>query len=319
MLLPKFLGALAVFTWFIPLAIPSYADKLYLGFAKEPLQELLAPRDIQAQVLLDRTDPNFIDITDNYENGMMKFSVEKTFASENWDISVSSNEKSNGAFERVMYLSPHDDEANGLEWKVQTFCEEVNSLLEAALGEPNIHLDVSPPLPDENRWMSSSRLRSTWHHQGLGVSSNCLAVHWYDSQAEAGPIKTRPAFATVSLSEIEEMETLHPLSHVTCSYQGTFRTEELPEGVDQTIKMEVILNETGGELLQLDKRTLARDVIFTDGEITGGWEDKKFVREFSINRYSGTSSFSAQSVSGNSEQSYTSSSGECLANTERKF
>ena len=319
MFLPKLWVTLVVLTFYISLASPSYADELNLGFAKEPLQQLLATRDIKAQAQLDRTDPNFIDITDSFDEGTKEFAVERKFASENWDISIRSDKESDGAFLRVLYLSPLDDEANGMAWKTQTFCEEVNSLLVSVLGAPNMQLDTSQPLPDEVNWMSGSYLKATWHHQGLGVHSNCLAVHFYQPQAEAGPIKTSPAFALISLTEIEDMPTLHPLSYVTCSYQGIFRTEELSEGVEKTIKLDVILNETGGELLQLDKRTLARDVIFTDSGIAGGWEDEEFSREFSVNRYTGASTFSAQSVGDDPEVSFNSTSGECLAHTERKF
>lgn len=319
MFLPKFSVTLVILILYTPLATPSYADKLYLGFAKGPLQELLAIRDIQSQVLLDRTDTNFIDITDDFDDGTKEFSVEKQFASENWDISIRSEKKSNGAFQRVLYLSPLDAVDSGMAGVLQTFCQEVNSLLVSELGEPNLQLDTSTPLPNETRVMSTSELRSTWHHQGFGVYSDCLAVHFYQDWAESGPIITSPAFVTIALTDFEEMQTIHPLTHVTCSYNGTFRNEDFPEGFENGIVFDWYLNETDGELLGLDKRVVARDVIFTGGEIIGGWQDAKFARKFRINRYSAASIFSGKSVSDESDLSFESHSGECLAHTDRKF
>ena len=296
---------------------PACAEELEFDSALAPLKELLATTDVQQQVLQDRLDLAFKDITEDYESGI-GFAVRKTFPSENWDISLVSSQRTDGTFQKIMHLfTKSGDEYN--DGTTPTFCQEVSSFLKLELGEPNMTLDISVPLPDENNWISFTRLTTTWHHQGLGIHSFCSAVHFYMAQADGGQIVTSPAFALITLTDIENMQTIQALSPVTCSYQGTLRDAEFPSGIEQDLTFDFYLNETDNELLSLEKRILASNVLFTDSEIFGVWEDTKFTRELRINRYSGASTLSVQSVSEDSDTSYNSRSGECIAYTERKF
>lgn len=296
---------------------PAYAEELELDSALVPLRELTATTDVQEQIRRDRLDPAFSDITESYE-GSMEFAVEKTFPSENWNISLVSAKRTDGTFMKLMILkSKPDDKSN--EETAPTFCQEVNSLLVSTLGEPNMTLDMTQPLPDETNFIRFSNLRSTWHHKGLGLHSECTALHSFIPEGEGGQIFTYPAFATITLTDIENMQTLKALSLVTCNYQGTVTSRELSTSVEKDLTVDFYLNETDGQLLGLDKRTLATDVLFTDNEIVGVWEDLQFSREFRINRYSGVSTLSIESVSEASDTTYTSRSGECIAQTERKF
>lgn len=292
---------------------PAFAENLELDIAKGPLQELLATTDVQQQVLNDRLDSAFSDMTEGY-GGSMEFAVGKTFPSENWDISLVSAKSADGTFQRFISLFSNSDEGIA-----PTFCQDVNSLLVSELGEPNVTLDVSRPLPNDTIFMSSSRLQATWHHQGLGVHSTCFAFHGYIPAPDGGQIKTHPAIASITVTEIDNMQNIQPLSPVTCSYQGTIRSGELSSDIEQTLTFDFYINETDHELLSMDKIVLASNLHFTDGEILGVWEDTIFSREFRINRYSGASTLSIRSVSEDSDTSYNSSSGECIAHTERKF
>jgi len=294
----------------------AHAEKLDLDDALEPLRELAATIDVQQEVLMDRNDPAFIDVTESFE-GKLELGLEKTFPSEDWDISLLSAKRSDGTFQKVMRLwTPLDDENR--EGTAPTICQEVSSLLVSELGEPNMTLDTSQPLPDENNLFSTSFLRMTWHHNDLGFFSDCLASHVYMRQADGGQINTT-VLAAIRVTDIDNMETIQPLSLLTCRYQGTLRTENLPRGVEKDFAFDLYLNETDHQLLSLDKSIMASDVLFTDSEILGVWEGAAYARELRINRYSGASTLSMQSVTEGTDISFQSHSGECTAQSERKF
>lgn len=289
------------------------AEKLPLDDALAALRELAATTDVQQQILTDRNDPAFVDVTESYE-GNLELGLEKAFPSENWDISLLSAKSADGTFRKVMRLWAPLDDVN-YDGTTSTICQEVNSLLVSEFGEPNMTLDTSTPLPDDTNFDSMSNLRMTWNYNGLGVYGSCLAYHVYMPQVGGGKTITNPVIVLIELTEIEDMETLKALSPVTCRYQGTLRTNENSRASEQALTFDFYLNETDHELLGLDKRTLASDVLFTDSEIIGVWDDTKFEREFRINRFSGVSSLSVKGAG----VSYNSSSGECIAHTERKF